>query len=105
MEKRTRLQRLSERFGDRATQRLAKDKDRLAALDRLRETLGYRATLARGYAVVRGDGALVTSQKEAAKATALEVEFKDGVLALGASTPKPAPKKSKPKEPDQRSLF
>lgn len=104
-EKRTRLQRLSERFADRATQRLAKDKDRLAALDRLRETLGYRATLARGYAVVRGDGALVTSQKEAAQATALEVEFKDGVLALGATAPKATPKKSKPKEPDQGSLF
>ena len=36
--------------------RFARLAERLAALDRLRLTLGYQATLARGYAVVRGDG-------------------------------------------------
>ncbi|EAR49626.1 Exonuclease VII, large subunit, partial [Oceanicola granulosus HTCC2516] len=58
-------------------------KDRLAALDRLRETLGYRATLRRGYAVVRGDGDVVTSAAAARAARALEIEFADGRMVPG----------------------
>ncbi len=58
--------------------------DRLEALDRTRTTLGYAETLKRGYAVVRGDGAVVTTRAAAEKAGALEVEFHDGRLALGA---------------------
>jgi exodeoxyribonuclease VII large subunit len=58
--------------------------DRLEALDRTRATLGYAATLRRGYAVVRGDGAVVTNRGAAEKAAALEIEFHDGRLAMGA---------------------
>jgi exodeoxyribonuclease VII large subunit len=68
-------------------QRLA---DRLEALDRTRTTLGYAETLKRGYAVVRGDGVVVTSRAAAEKAAALEVEFHDGKLALGARLPRKA---------------
>lgn len=71
---------------------------KLEALDRLRQTLGYKATLARGYAVVRGDGDLVTSKAAAEKAGALEIEFADGVLATGsagATVSKPAARKPK----------
>ncbi|MCC6303765.1 MAG: exodeoxyribonuclease VII large subunit [Rhodobacteraceae bacterium] len=53
----------------------------LAALDRLRLGLGYQATLGRGYAVVRGDGAVVTTAAAAARAQTLEIEFRDGRLA------------------------
>ena len=77
---------------------------RLTALDRLRETLGYRETLKRGYAVVRGDGEVVTTQAAAQKATALEIEFSDGRMTVGAAGAKPAPK-ARPKPPEQGSLF
>lgn len=75
----------------------------LAALDRMRETLGYRATLARGYAVVRGDGEVVTSVKSAKAADRIEIEFADGKMAPAAPAPKP--KKPKQPPPDQGSLF
>ncbi len=58
--------------------------DKLDALDRMRMTLGYGETLRRGYAVVRGDGAVVTTKAGAEQAVALEIEFSDGRLVLGA---------------------
>ena len=73
-------------------------------MDRLRETLGYKETLKRGYAVVRGDGDVVTSQAVAKKATALEIEFADGRMTVGASASK-ASTKPKRKPPEQGSLF
>jgi exodeoxyribonuclease VII large subunit len=77
----------------------------LDALDRTRLSLGYTETLRRGYAVVRGDGAVVTTRKGARKAAALEIEFSDGRLAVGpgASTAKLA--KRKPDPPEQGELF
>ncbi|MDA5093373.1 exodeoxyribonuclease VII large subunit [Aliiroseovarius sp. KMU-50] len=93
-------------------------RDRLTAMERMRQTLGYTETLKRGYAVVRGDGELVTTSVAARAATALEIEFADGRLPLDGSTPppppsstnaqpKPAPKKAKSAKPspDQGSLF
>jgi exodeoxyribonuclease VII large subunit len=62
---------------------------RLAALDRTRQTLGYRETLKRGYAVVRGDGEVVTGKAGAEAASALEIEFHDGKLALGPRAKRP----------------
>ncbi|WP_415920060.1 exodeoxyribonuclease VII large subunit [Tateyamaria sp. SN6-1] len=75
---------------------------RIDAMDRLRETLGYKATLARGYAVVRGGGAIVTSKAAAEQAAGLEIEFSDGRLSLGGG--KPA-RKTAAKPPEQGSLF
>ena len=70
---------------------------RVETLDRMRETLGYRATLQRGYAVVRGDGEVVTTAKSAKAAEVLEIEFSDGVLSPSkpviSQTAKPKPKK------------
>ncbi|MEP1201083.1 exodeoxyribonuclease VII large subunit [Tateyamaria sp.] len=74
---------------------------RLDALDRLRETLSYKATLARGYVVVRGGGEIVTTREAAESAAALEIEFADGRLKLGSA----APRKTKSKPPEQGSLF
>lgn len=76
---------------------------RLGALERLRQTLGYRETLKRGYAVVRAEGAVVTTRAKAETAMGLEIEFMDGRLNPGGkSAKKPGPK---PKPPSQGSLF
>jgi exodeoxyribonuclease VII large subunit len=63
--------------------KIARLHERLTALDRLRETLGYEQTLRRGYAVVRGDGAVVTSVATAAAARQIEIQFADGRLPIG----------------------
>ncbi|MBV1868032.1 MAG: exodeoxyribonuclease VII large subunit [Marinosulfonomonas sp.] len=76
---------------------------KLDGLERMRQTLGYRQTLERGYAVVRGDGDVVTTSKAAAKASALEIEFADGRLPVGGSPAKPRAKSKPPT--DQGSLF
>jgi len=69
---------------------------------RVLSTLGYTATLERGYAVVRAQGSLVTRKSQAAKATSLEIQFADGRLDVGG---KPARKSAKPAPPDQGNLF
>jgi exodeoxyribonuclease VII large subunit len=74
---------VSRRLSDRASRQQQERLSRLEALDRLRETLGYVETLKRGYAVVRGDGVVVTGKAVAENATALEIEFADGRLAIG----------------------
>ncbi|MFG6516350.1 exodeoxyribonuclease VII large subunit [Sulfitobacter sp. 1A13496] len=62
------------------------DQDRrrrqIDAMGRTLGTLGYRETLARGFAVVRGDGDVVTSAEAAKKAAHLEIEFADGRLPV-----------------------
>ena len=75
---------------------------RLEALDRTRQTLGYTETLKRGYAVVRGDGAVVTGKAAAEKAGALEIEFHDGKLAVGGRV---ARTRKTGDKPEQGSLF
>ena len=74
---------------------------RLEALERLRQGLGYRETLRRGYAVVYGDGAVATRRSQAERAKSIEIEFADGRLTLGGR----AGRKAKPKVPGQGSLF
>lgn len=100
-----RLTRLSDRLNSAQTTRIERLRQRLESADRLRETLGYKATLARGYAVVRDDqGALLTTRAQAAKAAALQIEFADGTLDTGGAPAKPA-SKPKQKPPEQGSLF
>lgn len=84
--------------------------DRLDALDRMRQTLGYTETLKRGYAVVRAGDALVTTAEQARAATGLEIQFADGRIAVGEGHEAPTPSKPKraaptKKAPDQGSLF
>ena len=93
-----------------AAARFATLGQRLVALDRMRQTLGYRETLKRGYAVVRGDDKLMTSRVAAEAARGLEIEFHDGRLAVGpAASAGGAPAKTRPtpSKPgsDQGSLF
>ena len=77
-------------------------RQKIDALDRVRMTLGYESTLARGYAVVRGDGGVVTTSKDAKKASVLEIEFSDGRMTVGG---KPATKPGGKVPPGQGSLF
>ena len=64
--------------------RVADPKRQLTAITRTLETLSYRNTLARGYAVVHSADGLVTTKKTAGEDSALEVEFNDGKLAVSA---------------------
>ncbi|MBE1283131.1 MAG: exodeoxyribonuclease VII large subunit [Rhodobacteraceae bacterium] len=106
-----RLKTLSQRLSTAGQSQITRLRDRLEATDRQREILSYKATLERGYAVVRSEGTVLTSQAHAAQATALEIEFADGRLSVGAGVPSKAPskptKKSAPKsDPEgQGSLF
>jgi len=93
---------LSRRLAEAGQARVSIPRDRLAALDRLHETLGYQATLERGFAVVRGDGHVVTSKPAAEAATGLELQFADGRMRIGGATRKTRPV---PDKPEQGSLF
>jgi exodeoxyribonuclease VII large subunit len=99
---RKRLDTLTQRLGTAQETRLNEARRALETLDRLRETLGYRETLRRGYAVLRDGETVVTTVAAAREAKALEVEFADGKLHLGGGAKKPARRTAPPK---QGSLF
>ncbi|MCU0911189.1 MAG: exodeoxyribonuclease VII large subunit [Rhodobacteraceae bacterium] len=109
-----RLRRAGQRRPDEA-------RARLDAAARLLGSLGYEATLERGYAVVRAGDRVVTTRAEAARATALEIQFRDGRLCAapapgsGPSAPpapaavapagRPRPRRSDEPPGGQGSLF
>ncbi|WP_420584336.1 exodeoxyribonuclease VII large subunit [Ruegeria sp.] len=100
------VSRLADRLNTAQTTRLERMRQQLDATDRLRETLSYKATLQRGYAVVRADDQVLTTKEQAAKHSSLQIEFADGILTTGQAASKPANKKtSKRDAPDQGSLF
>lgn len=82
-QRRQRLEAQGARLARLLDHALDKPRERLAALERMRQTLGYTETLKRGYAVVRGDAGVVTTKGAAQKAARLEIEFQDGKLDLG----------------------
>ena len=98
-----RLGRTNQALSATATRQINAWRDGLTRLDRLRETLGYQATLDRGYAVVRSGEAVITSKMQAKDAGALEIQFKDGRFAIGGAAAKP--KKAPSAPTDQSSLF
>ncbi len=99
------LDRLAQRLSGAGTRQVSGWQQRIIALDRLRETLSYKATLARGYAVVRGEGdQILTTKAAAAKARGLEIQFADGRLVVGGKGAKPAAKPATP-PPEQGSLL
>ena len=102
--KRRDLDALTARFRAAGEQNVRALRDRLDGLDRLRQTLGYEATLERGYAVIRdGGGAVLTRKAQAEAARGLEIQFADGRMKIGGGS---APRKSQKDEgPDQGSLF
>ncbi|THH37385.1 exodeoxyribonuclease VII large subunit [Aliishimia ponticola] len=106
-ERRKALEDRTARLAENGATRLRRLSDRLEALDRLRQTLGYEATLQRGYAVVWDGDTVITGKAAAEKADSLQIQFADGRVEVGG---KPAAtsaqrKASKPKPPEQGSLF
>lgn len=100
------LERLETRQTAAVSSDLKARAEQVAGLDRLCRSLGYTATLARGYAVVRSGDSVVTDADSARLAGALEIEFKDGRVSAqagGSATQKPSGKRPKP--PEQGSLF
>ena len=95
---------VSTRIMDRGNAKIDAARDKIEAMDRLRLTLGYEATLTRGYAVVRGDGDVVTTKAAAGKAQSLEIQFADGKIGVGGKATT-ARKASTAKPTDQGSLF
>ena len=84
--------------------RLARVADRLTGLDRLRVSLGYPQTLARGFAVLRGaEGAPLTSVSAARAAGRFTIELRDGTLDAAATGAKR--KGDASPGPDQGQLF
>jgi exodeoxyribonuclease VII large subunit len=84
--------------------------ERVGALNTLLNSLGYKAVLARGYALVRdGDGRPLRSAAAVAPGQALAIEFGDGSVAASADgSVKTGPESAKPKRKPaavQRSLF
>jgi len=77
----------------------------LGSTDRLRETLGYRETLRRGYAVVRSDVSLITGVADAKLAKILEIEFIDGHLSVSPTSVLIGTKSKKIKPPEQGQLL
>jgi exodeoxyribonuclease VII large subunit len=107
VQKQQMLQRVTSDLVSIPARQMERWRDRLGGLARLLETLGYTATLERGFAVVRSsDGAILSSAKAAKEADALDIEFKDGHYKTDSAQ---AVKKlkAKPKKPagDQGSLF
>ena len=84
---------------------LQRRREQLVACDRLRETLGYRETLRRGYAVVRSGQALITDAASAGEAKSLEIEFADGRFAVVQTAAARPAGRVKPKPPEQGQLF
>jgi exodeoxyribonuclease VII large subunit len=103
---RQRFEDLSTRFARLAEQGVAQKRDRLAALERLRQTLGYTETLKRGYAVVRAGASVLTTREVAQAHARLEVEFSDGRLPVMTENGPARGKRGGGKdEPEQGSLF
>jgi exodeoxyribonuclease VII large subunit len=81
-----RLNRATRALGDAGNRQIAQWRSKIAAAERLRRTLGYEATLERGFAVVRSRTRLITSTTSAAQEEMLEIQFADGKIT---ATPKP----------------
>ncbi|MFK7743549.1 MAG: exodeoxyribonuclease VII large subunit [Roseobacter sp.] len=90
------------RLSGAGQRQIQKWRSKTDALGRLNESLSYKSTLERGFAVVRSEGRVVSDTKAAKTALHLELEFADGRVAVGGKTPA---RKSAPKPPDQGSLF
>lgn len=62
-------------------------KDRLQALSRMLETLSYRSTLKRGFAVVRHtEDGMISTAKKASQYKSLRIDFHDGSLTVNPSS-------------------
>ncbi|MEM9146045.1 MAG: exodeoxyribonuclease VII large subunit [Pseudomonadota bacterium] len=92
---------------------LARRRDGLTGLARTLRTLGPKAVLARGFAIVRApDGTVISRAAAVTGPAALELEFDDGRIAVthGPAAPEPPKPARRPRKPNatpegQTSLF
>ena len=99
------LQATGARLDSALVRRLARARDTLGALDRMHRSLGYPATLKRGFALLRDDtGHPVTSADAARALPRFTIELAQGTLEAAPLKPaKPARTPSAP--PEQGSLL
>lgn len=77
-----RLTRATKSLSEAGQRQILTWRNQITAAERLRRTLGYEATLERGFAVVRSAGAVITTTKEAAQQSTLEIQFADGKITI-----------------------
>ncbi|WP_424984718.1 exodeoxyribonuclease VII large subunit [Microbulbifer sp. S227A] len=94
---------LGNRLAIAATTGTARLRSKVEGMDRLLATLGYEATLRRGYAVVRDEERVITSREDAARLASLEIQFADGRLVVANAPSRKTARTSK--KPEQGSLF
>lgn len=105
---RERLDRAAGRLDAAQTARISRLTERITALGRLNETLSYKATLGRGYAVLRDGDTVLTTATALRAAGQFEVTLQDGTVPAQSlsARPRPASRKKKPPEDDgQGSLL
>jgi exodeoxyribonuclease VII large subunit len=113
--RRDRLENLSRHADNALTHRLKRERQSLAAQDRILQSLAYKNVLKRGYAVVwGGDDHVLTTAQAVTSGETLTIEFADGrVKALAGEAPSSAVMRKKPAKaevaekepPKQGSLF
>jgi exodeoxyribonuclease VII large subunit len=92
----------SERLAGAARRLVRARYEALAACARMLETLSHKATLARGFALVRRNGVIVRRARELSGGDAVQIGFADGEAP---ATIGGARKREKRDEPGQGSLF
>ena len=102
-----RLSQSAARAGTAILSQMQRRADQLNTLHRVHQTLSWRETLKRGYAVLRDDSnAPITSAGSARKAAQFTLEMHDGTLrAAPLAAPRKPRDKPTPPAPDQGSLF
>ena len=85
-QERKNLDRIGSRMATAVKSRLARLAGRLQALERSRTSLGYKATLARGYAIIRSGKSVLTKAEEARREQSLQIEFQDGQIEVLGTT-------------------
>ncbi|AXC50924.1 exodeoxyribonuclease VII large subunit [Paracoccus suum] len=96
------LEALTRRLAVAGPRQLSARRERVERMDRLRQSLGYRETLRRGFAVVHGPEGLIATAARAAATPKMRVEFSDGSVTvapvdapMATPTAKAAPRKPK----------
>ncbi|MEL6169617.1 MAG: exodeoxyribonuclease VII large subunit [Pseudomonadota bacterium] len=105
---RTELDRLNTRLAAAWPRSQTRRTEQLDDRARLLGTLGYEATLARGFALVWDGDKVVKSVVAARQADALELQFADGRVGTEGASAAPRPprkQRSSPDSSDQGSLF
>jgi exodeoxyribonuclease VII large subunit len=100
--RRDRLTEIAGRMREAAKRIVRARQETLAACARMLETLSHKATLARGFALVRRDGVLIRRARDLASGDAVQLSFADGdaPAVIGG-----ARKRERRSDAEQGSLF